>query len=295
VSLNKKTFQTRTLTAIVFVVVMLAGLLINQWTFYLLFFIIHLGCWMEFIKLSNLIDEKYNCVNKQTKIAAILIGCGFLIFCIYHDVRIGNFYIYYAGIYIMIAGALYFIFRWLKENKNVRLVALKYALLGLLYLSLTWGTMINLRGIAVFYLPLGYIAAITLVAAIWMNDTMQYLVGSLIGKNPFSKISPNKTLEGTLGGSLLCIVLVSVIGYFYKKDLFHLFILIALIAAIAGTCGDLLESKIKRLAGVKDSGNFMPGHGGFLDRFDSLILSVPFVWIVVEMVKILFQQALLNR
>jgi phosphatidate cytidylyltransferase len=110
-------------------------------------------------------------------------------------------------------------------------------------------------------------------------------VGSVIGKTPLSKISPKKTWEGTLGGIILSIVvvgLVSFYGFKYSLLTYH-FIFIAAIAAIAGTFGDLLESKLKRLAGVKDSGAIMPGHGGFLDRFDSLLLATPFVWLYVQL------------
>ena len=114
----------------------------------------------------------------------------------------------------------------------------------------------------------------------WANDTMAYLVGSWIGKTPFSKISPKKTWEGTAGGVILCVVIVTVL---FQQFLHwrHLFI-ISIIGAVIGTAGDLLESKLKRLANVKDSGHIMPGHGGFLDRFDSLILATPFIWLYVR-------------
>ena len=125
----------------------------------------------------------------------------------------------------------------------------------------------------------GWIFPVVLIASIWINDTMAYIVGSFIGKTPFSKISPKKTWEGTTGGAILCVAAVSLGGYY----LFHLnitsLIAISSIAAVIGTTGDLLESKLKRMAGVKDSGQIMPGHGGFLDRFDSLILATPFVWL----------------
>ena len=109
-----------------------------------------------------------------------------------------------------------------------------------------------------------------------------YIVGSVIGKTPFSKISPKKTWEGTIGGIVLSVIVIVLVFFswweiFTAKD----WIFISFIAAIAGTLGDLLESKLKRIAGVKDSGNLMPGHGGFLDRFDSLLLAIPAVWLYV--------------
>lgn len=124
-----------------------------------------------------------------------------------------------------------------------------------------------------------------IIFSIWINDTMQYVVGSLIGKTPFSKISPKKTWEGTIGGAALCVVVMGLLGYFLpvaQTLAVKHWVAIAAICAVFGTLGDLLESKIKRLAGVKDSGTFMPGHGGFLDRFDSLLVAASFVWLYVQ-------------
>ena len=124
-----------------------------------------------------------------------------------------------------------------------------------------------------------------IILSIWINDTMAYVVGSFIGKTPFSKISPKKTWEGTVGGVILCVVamgfIVHFVNAFYFLPLKH-WLAIAAICAVFGTLGDLLESKLKRRANVKDSGSFMPGHGGFLDRFDSLLIASTFVWLYVQ-------------
>ena len=123
--------------------------------------------------------------------------------------------------------------------------------------------------------------------SIWINDTMAYIVGSFIGKTPFSKISPNKTWEGTIGGALLCVIAIGLLGNFIgvaQNISWQQWIVIAGICAIFGTIGDLFESKLKRLANIKDSGNIMPGHGGFLDRFDSLLFATPFVWIYLKLI-----------
>ena len=127
---------------------------------------------------------------------------------------------------------------------------------------------------------------IAIILSIWINDTTAYLVGSFIGKTPFSKISPKKTWEGTGGGAILCVIIMGSIAHFvsafYSLPL-KLWLAIAAICAVFGTLGDLLESKIKRIANIKDSGSFMPGHGGFLDRFDSLLVATPFVWLYVQL------------
>jgi phosphatidate cytidylyltransferase len=107
---------------------------------------------------------------------------------------------------------------------------------------------------------------------------MAYIVGSLMGKTPFSPISPKKTWEGTIGGMILAIVVMSLIAWVTGELPVHHAAIIAALAAVAGTYGDLFESKLKRMAGVKDSGRIMPGHGGFLDRFDSLLFAATVVW-----------------
>jgi phosphatidate cytidylyltransferase len=180
------------------------------------------------------------------------------------------------------------------QTKRINLKAFGAAALGLLYISLSWGLMIDLGNFIgntpgfVFY---SAILPCAIVFSIWTNDTMAYIVGSLIGRTPLSKISPKKTWEGTIGGILLCIVVIGILfskiptdivnpGYHYKFSNQFWFILAA-IAAIFGTIGDLLESSLKRLSNVKDSGKFMPGHGGFLDRFDSMLLAIPAVWLYV--------------
>ncbi|RTL58373.1 MAG: phosphatidate cytidylyltransferase [Sphingobacteriales bacterium] len=225
---NLATFKTRALTAVVFVIVMLGGLLWNQWSFLALFTIIHFGCWWEYIKLMRKIyGEKY----------------------------------------------------------------LPYCLFGLIYITMPVLMMIALAFEIKIYtvnntneVIYNQLIPVVIIFSIWINDTMAYIVGSLIGKTPFSKISPKKTWEGTIGGAVLCIIVIGLSGTYirYGKiiDSYHWYI-IAAIAAIFGTMGDLLESKLKRLAGVKDSGSIMPGHGGFLDRFDSLLLATPFVWLYV--------------
>lgn len=124
---------------------------------------------------------------------------------------------------------------------------------------------------------------IILILSIWVNDTMAYLVGSFLGKTPLTKISPKKTWEGTLGGIVLCIASIGLFVYIRtgNSTMTVIGMIIASLCAIFGTIGDLFESKLKRMADVKDSGSFMPGHGGFLDRFDSLLFAVPAVWIYV--------------
>src|SRR6185312_7477405 len=152
---DRRTFQTRTLTAIVFVAAMLVGLLWNQWSFIILFTLIHFGCWYEFIQLLKKTDPP----GYKLK-----------------------------------------------------------SLLGLFYITLPIVLMIVIRtgnpdGLADNYLK---IIPCGIVFSIWINDTMAYIVGSFIGKTPLSKVSPKKTREGTLGGIILCVIVISFVGYLTK-------------------------------------------------------------------------------
>lgn len=121
-----------------------------------------------------------------------------------------------------------------------------------------------------------------IIFSIWINDTMAYLVGSFIGRTPFSNISPKKTWEGTAGGAILCVIVISWLGWFLQYYTVIDWVCISAICAVFGTLGDLFESKLKRLAHIKDSGSIMPGHGGFLDRFDSFLVATPFVWLYIK-------------
>jgi phosphatidate cytidylyltransferase len=174
--------------------------------------------------------------------------------------------------------------------KNIQLKNIGYSALGLLYISVSYGLMMDLRvmfmgveeGNEQVYVDTGWYIPLVLIAAMWINDTMAYLVGSWFGKTPFSRISPKKTWEGTSGGAILAVAIVSVgMKLIMSYSNVWNWIFISTIAAFFGILGDLLESKLKRLADVKDSGQIMPGHGGFLDRFDSLLLATPFVWLYV--------------
>ncbi len=120
---------------------------------------------------------------------------------------------------------------------------------------------------------------ISILILIWTNDTFAYLVGKNFGKTKlFPSVSPKKTIEGFVGG-----LIFSVIGgillakYFIEAKHLYFWVIIAIIVSIFSTLGDLIESKLKRVAGVKDSGTIMPGHGGILDRLDSIIFVIPFI------------------
>ena len=290
---NWQTFKTRTLTAAVFVVVMLAGLLINTWTFFLLFSVIHFGCWWEYQRLVGLIDTRYREIKFLHKYGVIAIGwlC-MLFFFINNNFYVDTVFVGGATVGLILLLLVPLILSIAKNPMNIT-----YSLLGLVYISLPLILIMKMAiyelstwdgpptHSAIFFLLVPY--AVLLIACMWINDTMAYIVGSLIGRTPLTKISPKKTWEGTIGGIVLCTATVGLLFQYAihlpdeaRLNPYHYYLLPA-IASIAGTLGDILESKLKRMAGVKDTGHIMPGHGGFLDRFDSLLLATPFVWLYV--------------
>lgn len=232
-ALNIQTFKTRALTALIFVLVMLAGLFINAWTFIALFMLIMIGCLYEFVKIIKKISpDKY-------------------------------------GYYLPLA---------------IAYIILPVLMMIDLGITVTINTKDNTPP---WFISYSALVPCAILFSIWINDTMAYLVGSFIGKTPFSSISPKKTWEGTIGGALLCVIVIALMGHnipIAKSVSWHHWLFIAAICAVFGTMGDLLESKLKRVAGIKDSGSFMPGHGGFLDRFDSLLVATPFVWLYIKLI-----------
>lgn len=267
-SMNWQTFRTRALTAVVFAAIMLTGLCWNEWSFLLLFSLIHFGCWTEYHQLNRRIFPAYDALHFLFKAGLAIAGWSLLFFFFPHSFRIPFFKtttlsIATTGCLLMLIGTFFS----LKANAKV----LFRSWIGIAYLSLPIALILYLR-VQDCSLPLW------LIASIWINDTMAYVVGSFIGKTPLSSISPKKTWEGTIGGILLSVGLITVASRQLSASISTADIAaIAAIASITGALGDLLESKLKRMAGVKDSGRIMPGHGGFMDRFDSLLIAAPFV------------------
>jgi phosphatidate cytidylyltransferase len=126
---------------------------------------------------------------------------------------------------------------------------------------------------------------LNLLILIWVNDSFAFLVGKNFGQRKlFISVSPKKTVEGFIGGLVFAVMAACLIAKYVTEYSLLNWITIAVIASIIGTIGDLIESKFKRQANVKDSGNIMPGHGGILDRFDSLLFAAPFVYLYINFI-----------
>ncbi len=289
-ALDKKVFATRAKTALVYAVVMLTGLLWNEWSFFILFSIVHFGCWHEFNKLSVLIDPTTRNNTLLDKFHFPIMGWGWMLMAASDQLVLGGFKINEAGSWLVQIGSFFIPIRFMVD-RQLKWRQIARSMGGIIYLSITLALLVNLRSgwiwshdssDSLFSLTIGQFSGklicILLIVGIWINDTMAYVVGSFIGKTPLSSWSPKKTWEGTLGGIFLSAGLISLVANLIWKANYEVFV-ISLVCAIGGTIGDLAESRLKRLAGVKDSGNFMPGHGGFLDRFDSILFAAPLVWI----------------
>ena len=120
---------------------------------------------------------------------------------------------------------------------------------------------------------------------IWFNDSFAYFVGKKFGKQKlFYSISPHKTVEGFLGGLFFCCLSASLVSRFVNNTLSTSeWLMIAVIISVFGTLGDLIESKFKRVSNVKDSGRIIPGHGGMLDRLDSIIFASPYIYLFLKL------------
>lgn len=289
-ALNKATLKTRALTALVFCLVMLAGLLVGPWTFFILFSIIHFGCWAEYQNLVGRIDPEYTAISPFHKYGVMIAGWCIMLYFTNDAFTVFGIRLHALGWWLGLTLAFILPIVELLFAKNIHLKNIGHSIFGLLYISVSWGLMMDLRvmfmgiddGNEKVYIDTGWYIPLVLIVAMWINDTMAYLVGSWIGKTPFSKISPKKTWEGTSGGAILSIMITSAgMKLIMPYSNVWNWIFISSIASVVGVVGDLLESKLKRLANVKDSGQIMPGHGGFLDRFDSLVLATPFVWLYV--------------
>ncbi|NHM03779.1 phosphatidate cytidylyltransferase [Flavobacterium celericrescens] len=237
------------------------------------------------------------CISYSKESLAILFGV-FLLIGVYEFCKIAALNLYFS---IPIAALSYF-FLWDKNQDIISktiLVSLSTIISIKLLLYLFNSQKTNFTIATRYLLLIGYIIIpfiitnyvavgkngynpkilISILILIWANDTFAYLVGKNFGKNKlFPSVSPKKTIEGFIGGMLFTIISSVLLSKFYiESKILYIWIVIAIIVSIFSTLGDLIQSKFKRVAGVKDSGKIMPGHGGILDRLDSIIFVIPFI------------------
>ena len=276
-TLSLKTLITRALSGIVFVVLLIGSLFWNYYSFSIFFFLI------AFLGLK----EFYNLVDKLNVKTFKITGyfCGVLTYLAFINIsfffKINSEYINKLPLFLLFIPFIIFIVAILSKHQNP-LESTLYTLMGILYSVLPFALMHKLVFDAnqLQYNP-NFLLIIILL--IWSNDTFAYLGGTFIGKHKMiERVSPGKTWEGTLFGIFITIALCF---YFHKniQETTSLsWIFLSFLIPILATVGDLVESMIKRIANVKDTGNIMPGHGGILDRFDSILFVVPFIVIIIK-------------
>lgn len=165
---------------------------------------------------------------------------------------------------------------WLKNNQAL------WMLLGMIYIFIGCRTFYLVGSMEGFEQVRFLNKAILVLVTTWSNDVFAYLIGKKFGKHPLApKISPKKTIEGTVGGLFFAGISATTYMYFENQKINYIYLLVGIIIGVAATIGDLIESKAKRMAGVKDSGNTLPGHGGFLDRFDAMFLTMPIYYLIL--------------
>ena len=261
------TTVTRALSGAVYVLLLVGATLYSQYSFLLLFGLLLLFSVVEFCKLVSL----------KPIIPLVIATVGYILFNLNNTIKTNEILLLIAALLVSIRSLL-FLFE--KKDRFLDTQAKYVFLIGYLIIPIIIFTKIPF--INNQYVPE---IIISILVIIWANDTFAYLVGITMGKNKlFERISPKKTIEGFVGGAIFAVVAGILLAEFYLHEPTIRWIIIAMIVSAFGTLGDLIESKFKRIAGVKDSGNIMPGHGGFLDRLDSIIFVAPFVYLFYQII-----------
>lgn len=257
-----KNILLRSLSGAIYVALIVAGVLISKWTVLALCLFLVILAQIEYFTLSHHNDEKRkNSICLVDTLGAMILVAGVWAYSNLNSaVGLAGYLVYLLGRLIM---QLYI-------SKDTPLANLAYSFMGQLYIALP---------ISLLPLLTPHIA-LAMFIFIWLNDTGAFIVGCSIGRHPlFPRISPKKSWEGFWGGVVFCIAAALVFGtlwpgYFMNVPIGKL-VGMAVTVSLFATWGDLVESLLKRTLHVKDSGNIMPGHGGILDRIDSLLCVLP--------------------
>ncbi|HNW21292.1 MAG TPA: phosphatidate cytidylyltransferase [Bacteroidales bacterium] len=276
---NKKfsDLPKRSLSAIIYGTLWLAAIYFGSWLLTLVTYLFFSLAAYELIKLINTDSKEKKLFTITTTIAGILlIIFQLLIYFKFKDFSFFNIAIYnFSTIssFIVLLIVPFFIFLLLET------------IYLLFYSKISINNFFKFLSFLFFWIIIPIISVqflntfnhlLITVVCIWVFDTMAYVMGVLLGKHTLAKnISPKKTIEGVIYGAILTYVIFIIYFSFIEKRT-DLYWIVAIIPFLA-TIGDLLESKLKREIGVKDSGNILPGHGGMLDRLDSILFTVPFV------------------
>ncbi|MFN5460059.1 MAG: phosphatidate cytidylyltransferase [Bacteroidota bacterium] len=272
---QKSNIINRSLVGVVFVTVLVGSTIFGPVSFALLFAFIALGGLLEFYRMMKLIHISPNYFLGI--LTGFIIYLHFVIRAIFPTEQVFSDFSLWLALLSASFTLIYELFRK-KENPISNISA---TLFGIIYTIVPFAFLIQIAHFKPFYEPR---IILSLFFLIWTNDTFAYLSGSLFGKRKLmERISPGKTWEGFIGGGVFTLILAFFLNDVFPVDFhWHMsrtdWMVIGLFVFLFGTLGDLIESMMKRFTGVKDSGKILGGHGGILDRFDSLIFVVPFLY-----------------
>ncbi|AWX45410.1 Phosphatidate cytidylyltransferase [Flagellimonas maritima] len=260
-----KEILKRSITGVIYVVLLLGTVFLSSDAFDFLFMVFGLACLYEFKKIVRL-------RGYYIFIAYLALWWAFIY--LIHDTEVINI-LMLLTITVDLA-LLVFLF----SNKKKEFTNIQKFIIGVFYIG---GGCIFLTMIPYKQDDFAQILIMGIFILIWVNDTFAYLVGRTMGRTKlYSAISPKKTVEGSLGGLIFALVAAYFLARYETKLALSEWFVLATVIVIAGGLGDLLESKFKRVAGIKDSGAILPGHGGVWDRLDSLVFAAPFAYLVLN-------------
>lgn len=256
----------RIIAAVIGVAIIITGIFYSAYTFWLVFLFLSVMTQYEFYKLVGL--------NGNLPLSIFGTICGSVLNALTFFIEKGDwpFKFYYLIVPLL---AITFFIKLYKRKDPKPFENLGYTFLGIIYVAVPFALVNEVAMEAHHYKPL---LVLGILVILWVNDSGAYFVGTMMGKRKlFERISPKKTWEGLFGGAISSLIAALVFSKYYNSIDPWKWIVIAAIIVVTGTLGDLVESLFKRSIAIKDSGSFIPGHGGFLDRFDGLLLSMPFI------------------
>ena len=262
----------RVVTALVGAVAIIGGLYWGMWGYFVVFLVISTFTLWEFYKLAIMDDMA------PLKIWGSIIGAALFILSFLFEA--GIIPLKFILLIFPLLTSVFLIKLYKKDEKPFTQVA--YTFLGIIYVSIPF----SLLNVIVFNSG-GYRFQIIIgiLFILWASDTGAYFSGILFGKKKlFERISPKKTWEGFVGGAILALIFAYGFSVYFKDLTLIQWLLASILIVIAGVYGDLVESLFKRSIAIKDSGTTIPGHGGFLDRFDGLLLASPFVAAFISLI-----------
>lgn len=267
-------FLVRTLSGAVLVALVIGSILLSPLAYVaLLLFVVAVGTF-EMGRLQGLNQRNNLCFVECVSLASFVVSS---------LVAVGLMPVKFLALNIVFWVLPFLLALYSKQRMFPQIAAFAYG--SLAFLSLPCSLMIFMYDDLLFGTKAGPALVLIVYALMWANDTFAYITGNLMGKHKlFERISPGKTIEGSMGGLLLTLVGFLIYNHYAQFVSMPVAIGLVLIAVVFGTLGDLCESMLKRQAGVKDSGKLIPGHGGILDRFDSIMFSVPFVFVYLLLI-----------